>query len=131
MPGWKVIAIINNRLVNAARQRIHGVDLSGSYRIPISLGDVTASGQGSWLTSDQRNSANTPVFALAGTNFNPPRFRARGGVTGHLDKVTTAIFVNYIGRVYDLNMSSPARGMDMTTSDLSLMWTVPAASGPM
>lgn len=127
----RVIAIINNRLVNAASQRIHGVDLSGNYKIPISLGDVTVSGQGSWLTSNQRNSADTPVFALAGTNFNPPRFRTRGGVTGHLGSVTTAMFVNYIGRVYDLNMSPPARGADMTTLDLSLMWTVPAASGPM
>jgi len=127
----KVVAIINNRLVNAARQQIHGVDLSGSYKVPISHGDVTVSGQGSWLTSNQRNSVNTPVFALAGTNFNPPRFRARGGVTSHLGSVTTAMFVNYIGRVYDLNMDPPARGTDMTTLDLSLMWAVPVSRGPM
>lgn len=125
----KVVAIINNNLVNASRQRIHGVDLGGSYRIPISSGDVTLSGQGSWLTSTQRNTASLPPFDLAGTNYNPPHFRARGGVTGHIGAFTTAVFANYIGSILDENASPPAKGADMTTFDLSLMWKAPASAG--
>jgi hypothetical protein len=127
-PG-KVVAIINNVLVNAARQHIHGVDLSGTYKIPIPSGDVIVSGQGSWLTSNQRNSLSTPSFALAGTNFNPPHFRARGGVTGHFSRVTAAVFANHIGSVLDENAAPPTRGSDMTTLDLSLMWKTPDSAG--
>lgn len=125
----KVVAIIRNQLVNAARQRIKGVDLVGSYRIPISAGDVTVSGQASWLKSDQRNTANTPIFALAGTNFNPPRFRSRGGVTGHFGPFTAALFANYTGPISDLNAVPPLEGDDMTTLDASLMWKAPGAGG--
>jgi iron complex outermembrane receptor protein len=125
----KVVAIINNNLVNAARQRIHGVDLGGTYRVPIANGDVIVSGQGSWLTSSQRNTASLPSFDLAGTNFNPPHFRARGGVTGHFGRFTTALFANYIGPILDENASPPAKGADMTTFDLSLMWKTPETAG--
>jgi len=123
----KVVAIINNYLVNAARQRIRGVDLGGTYRIPVGAGDVVLSGQGSWLTSSQRNTPRLPSFDLAGTTFNPPHFRARGGATGHFGSITTAVFANYIGPVLDPNASPPADGTSMTTVDLSLMWKAPAA----
>jgi outer membrane receptor protein involved in Fe transport len=125
----KVVAIINNTLINAARQRIHGVDLNGSYKIPISSGDIIVSGQGSWLTSSQRNSLTSPSFQLAGTNFNPPRFRARAGVTGHFGRITTAVFANYIGPILNENETPPTPGTDMTTIDLSLMWKAPDTSG--
>jgi iron complex outermembrane recepter protein len=125
----KVVAIINNTLVNAASQRIYGVDLNGTYRIPITNGDIILSGQGSWLTSSQRNTLTAPSFKLAGTNYNPPRFRARSGVTGHLGHVTAAVFANYIGPILDENQTPPAAGSSMTTVDLSLMWKTPNTSG--
>jgi iron complex outermembrane receptor protein len=127
----KVVAIINNSLVNAASQHIHGVDLGGTYRIPISSGDIVVSGQGSWLTSSQRNTSTLPLFQLAGTNFNPPHFRARGGVTGHFGRFTTAAFANYIGPILDENASPPTKGADMVTLDLTLMWKAPATAGPL
>jgi len=127
----KVIAIINNSLVNASSQRIHGVDVGGTYRIPIPSGDIILSGQGSWLTSSQRNTSTLPSFQLAGTNFNPPHFRARGGATGHFGRITTALFGNYIGPILDENASPPAKGADMVTLDLSLMWKAPATQGPL
>ena len=127
----KVVAIIRNQLVNAARQRIRGVDLVGSYRIPVSSGDVTLSGQASWLRSNQRNTASALLTQLAGVNFNPPRFRGRGGATGHFGGFTAALFANYTGPITDLNVAPPVQRGDMTTLDLSLMWKAPAAHGPL
>jgi len=125
----KVIAIVRNQLVNAARQQVRGVDLTGSYRIPVASGDVTLSGQASWLRSNQRNTPSVPLTQLAGTNFNPARFRARGGVTGHFGPVTATLFANYTGGITDLNVAPPLKRGDMTTLDLSLMWKSPAAHG--
>jgi outer membrane receptor protein involved in Fe transport len=127
----KVVAIVRNQLVNAARQRIRGVDLVGSYRIPVPAGDVTLSGQASWLRSNQRNTAGAPLITLAGTNFNPPRFRGRGGVTGHFGAFTPVLFVNYTGPITDLNVAPPLQRGDMATLDLSLMWKAPASHGPL
>jgi outer membrane receptor protein involved in Fe transport len=127
----RVVAIINNSLVNAARQHIRGVDFAGTYRIPIASGDIMVSSQASWLTSSQRNTSSLPSFQLAGTNFNPPHFRARGGATGHFGKVTAAVFANYIGPIIDENASEPSKGADMTTFDVSLIWQAPATAGPL
>ena len=126
----KVVAIINNIPVNAAHQRIHGVDLGGTYRIPLTTGDIVLSGQASWLSSRQRNTQTLPAFELAGTNYNPPHFRSRAGVTGHLGRITAALFANYIGPIVDENASPPAKGGDMTTLDVSLMWKTPDSTGP-
>ncbi len=127
----KVVAILRNQLANAASQRIRGVDLVGSYRIPVTAGDVTISGQASWIKSEQRNTASSPSFTLAGTTFNPPRFRARAGATTHLSPVSIALFTNYTGRVADLSTGSVLRGKDMTTVDLSLIWKAPSSRGPL
>lgn len=125
----KVVAIANGVLINAARQRVHGVDVVARYSFALAGGEVTASGQGSWLTSDQRNSSAAPVAQLAGTNFNPPKFRARGSLTGRYGAVTGAVFVNYIGHLLDKNFVPPARGGDMTTIDLSFSWALPDRRG--
>jgi iron complex outermembrane receptor protein len=125
----KVVAIVRNQLVNAARQRIRGVDVNGSYRIPIGADDLTLSSQASWLRSNQRNTPGAPLTQLAGTNFNPPRFRARAGATGHFGSLTAALFGNYTGPITDLNVAPPVKRGDMTTFDLSLMWKAPATQG--
>jgi outer membrane receptor protein involved in Fe transport len=123
----KVVAIANGILINAARQRIHGVDFVGSYRLPVGRGnDVTLSAQGSWLTSSQRNSAGAPLTKLAGTNFNPPRFRGRGGVTGHFGAVAAAGFINYMGGLIDATSVPAASARGMTSVDLTLIWKVSA-----
>ena len=92
---------------------------------------MTLSGQASWLRSNQRNTASAPLMQLAGTNFNPPRFRARGGATGHFGAFTGALFANYAGGITDLNVAPPVPREGMTTLDLSLMWKAPAAHGPL
>ena len=125
-----VVAIANGALINAARQRLHGVDLNASYLIPLDSGDVTIAGFGSWLTSSQQNSSAAPMIQRAGTNFFPPRFRARGSVTGRFGTVTVAGFANYIGHLVDTTATPPRRGDDMTTIDVTGIWRIPAASGP-
>ena len=126
-----VVAIANGALINAARQRLRGVDLTASYNFAVGSGDVSVTGFGSWLTSNQKNSAAAPMMQQAGTNFFPPRFRARGSVTGHFGALTAAGFVNYIGHLLDTNATPARRGDDMTTLDLTLIWQLPAAGGPL
>jgi iron complex outermembrane recepter protein len=130
IPG-NVVAIANGALINAARQRLQGVDLVGSYVLPVGADDIMFAGFASWLTSSQQNSAGAPALQRAGTNFSPPRFRARGSVTGHFGAVTVAGFANYVGHLLDTTATPATRGDDMTTFDLNLIWQVPVARGPL
>ncbi len=125
-----VVAIANGALINAARQQLHGVDLVGSYTIPVGSGEVTIGGFGAWLTSSQKNSAAAPTIQRAGTNFFPPHFRARGGVSGRFGALTGTAYVNYVGHLLDTTQTPALRGDDMATLDLTLIWRVPAAQGP-
>jgi outer membrane receptor protein involved in Fe transport len=127
----KVVAIANGQLINAASQRLHGVDLFGSYRFQAAGGEIGLTAFASWLTSRQRNSASAPVASLAGTNFNPPRFRFRAGITGRFGALTAAGFLNYIGRLDDTTFDPPVRGGDMATVDLTLIWKPPVETGPL
>lgn len=86
----KVVAIIHDEYVNVARQRIKGLDLSGSYRLGLGSGQLTVRGSASWLDSAQTTSVGQPEQTLAGTVFNPARLKGRVGavwVSGGLQRV--------------------------------------------
>src|SRR3546814_3187946 len=69
----KVIAILHNKYTNLARQRIEGVDLSGSYRFDFGGGWLTIRGSATWLDSSQQNSAGQSSYSLSVTIFNPAK----------------------------------------------------------
>ena len=73
-------AIIDASIRNTARQRIHGVDLSGDYRFDLGTGRrLLLTGSASYLASNQQLAAGQPLVAMAGTIFNPPHWGGRGG----------------------------------------------------
>ncbi|WP_201796584.1 hypothetical protein, partial [Tenacibaculum discolor] len=50
----QVVAIVDDRVRNAERQTLDGVDIAGSYRFALRAGQtLTASGLASYLQSDQ------------------------------------------------------------------------------
>lgn len=127
----RVVAIIDNRNVNAGRQTLHGVDLLASYRTALQpgWGDLTATLNASYLESDRRLSPSQPLIELAGTLFNPPHWRARGGIVWDAAPVTLSAFVNHIGGISDTRFT-PSPDIDgMTTLDLTLRLTSEAESG--
>ncbi|MBY8826597.1 TonB-dependent receptor [Hephaestia mangrovi] len=96
-----VVGIINLQYLNAARQRIRGLDVTGSYRIDLKTSRITLRGSLSWLNSRQQVSSAQAPYDLAGTLFNPARFTGRGGVVWDAGDLSTAAFVNYKAGVRD------------------------------
>ena len=76
-----VVALLDGRDRNIASQRYEGADLSLRYRAPIGSQTLTLTASGTWLDSRQRLLPTLPVTDLAGTIFNAPHFRARGGAS--------------------------------------------------
>ena len=123
-----VIALIDDLYNNAARQNIHGFDLSSSYKFSVTDGVLDIAGQASWLTSDQKDTALSPAFTLAGMAFNPPHLRARAGVTWEVAPLTFSCFVNYIGGVTDSIVAPAVKEASMTTADVTAIYRVKSAS---
>lgn len=116
----EVAAIIYTQYANTARQRIQGVDLSGSYRFELGQGVLTLRGSASWLDSTQQTVPTEPAYALSGTLFNPPRASSRLGAVWRRGRFTTSLFANYRGGV--TNRVDGLKSASFTTIDAALRY---------
>ncbi len=123
----QVVAIVDDRVRNAERQTLNGVDVAASYRFDLrGGGTLTAKGLASYLQSKQALLAGQPTSPLAGTIFRPPHWRARAGLSWDTPRMTLTGFTSYIGPVRDTRYT-PAPLVDgMTTLDLSLRYHIGA-----
>jgi outer membrane receptor protein involved in Fe transport len=126
-----VVAVVYDRYINVARQHVNGVDLTLDYQVPTgSSSSVSLSANGAWLWSQQQISANAPDIALAGTIFNPPRFKGRFNVSWANRNLTVATYVNHVGGLID-NRSTPVSIAPQTTFDGSLRYHFDQDHGPL
>lgn len=125
-PG-KVVALLFGHFVNVTRQRIRGLDLSGSYRFDVGAGQLTLRGSGSWLDSVQKNGPEDSAFDLAGTLFSPAKVNSRAGLVWLQGGFTASAFANYTSGV--TNTADRAKTASFTTMDLNLRYSLDASGG--
>src|SRR6185312_11959121 len=126
----KVVALISDQYVNAARQRIKGFDLSGSYRFDLGGGHLTVRGSANWLDSAQTTSAGQPEQTLAGTIFNPATLKGRIGAVWTLGGFSASGFVNYIGGVTNrLATTVTEKAASFTTVDATINYNLSERAG--
>jgi outer membrane receptor protein involved in Fe transport len=116
----KVVAIVDGRYVNAARQRIKGADLSGLYRIKLATGQLTLRGSASWLDSNQSLTAAQAPYRLAGTLFYPAKINGRIGAVWQRGGITGSLFGNYKSGV--TNTADGRKGASFTTFDATFRY---------
>lgn len=126
-----IVAILNNRYINAARQSIHGIDITMDYKIPLDSSSVVLNASGSWLWSNQKVSDSLPVTQLAGTIFNPPRFKARASVGWMNDAFSLMTFVNHLSSLEDNRSTPSGRIASQTTLDASIRYKMQNRAGPL
>lgn len=120
-----VVAIIDNRNLNASVQSVHGVDMSARYRLELSAGrSLILSANASYLESTQQLSALQPFVPLAGQVFNPPHFRGRAGIVWNGGPLTISSFVDYTGGVTDSRTAPSVPIGSMTTADISVRYAI-------
>ena len=118
----KVAAIIYTQYANVAQQHIHGIDLSGSYRLKLGRGALTMRGSASWLDSTQQTFAYQPAYALAGTLFNPPKTSSRVGAVWTQGGFSASLFANYRSGVTD--QTDAMKSASFTTFDAALRYAI-------
>jgi outer membrane receptor protein involved in Fe transport len=116
----KVVAIVDGRYVNAARQRIKGVDLSASYRFNLGPGRFAVRGSVSWLDSTQALTATQSPSALAGTLFHPAKLNSRIGAVWQQRGFIASLFGNYKSGV--TNTVDGKKGASFVTFDATLRY---------
>lgn len=97
-----VVVIVDNALVNAARQKIEGVDFSVGYIGKITaLDSIDFNGSASYLKSSQQLIEGRPFQDLSGTVFNPPHWRARAAIGWERATFRLGAALSYIGGIQD------------------------------
>ena len=114
-----VVAFIDLRDRNIARQRYRGADLSLRYRTAFGGGDLTLTAAGTLLRSRQQLRPDALVTRLAGTLFQPARFRARGGASWSTDRISLSAFVSHSAATTDARRSPAVGVRGLTTVDLN------------
>lgn len=116
-----VVAIADTSNVNAGVQRIHGFDMLLNYHIDLGGTDeaLNLSANASYLVSHQQITVTQPITQLAGTIFNPPHFRARGGASWQHLAFTLTANLTYTGGVSDNRSDIAIPVKAMTSADLT------------
>ena len=115
-----MVAIVDNRFVNAARQRIKGIDLSGAYRFDLATSRLTVRGSVSWLNSERTLASTSAFFDSAGILFYPAKVSSRVGAVWTRDRFTASLFGNYKSGV--TNTANGTKGASFTTFDATLRY---------
>jgi outer membrane receptor protein involved in Fe transport len=113
-----VAALIRFGYTNVAEQKIHGLDLSGSYGADVGGGHLSVRGSASWLSSKQKTSPTEAAFDVSGTLFNPAKLSGRLGAVWHRGSLSLSVFGNYKSGV--TNTVDHKKTASFTTFDTTL-----------
>jgi outer membrane receptor protein involved in Fe transport len=117
-----VVAILDRRERNMAREIYQGVSLSIRYRI----GDpqqvsFDISFDGNWIDSRRQLLEGLPVIDLSGNLFNPPKLKGRAGLSYVAPRLTLSGFANLSSSLFDRRTSTSYRIDGATTFDVTAM----------
>lgn len=125
-----VVALIDNRNINVAAQKIRGMDARLSWSGDIGDGGRLGLGvDASWLESSQQLTPDLPKVELAGTLFSPPKFRLRATAnyqTGGLNLTST---LNFTGALKDQRFAVRSKIAPSATVDLGASYDIIPGEG--
>lgn len=126
-----VVALFFNNYVNAARQKVRGIDLSAAYTLDLGDGHLSVRGSASWLDSEQKTTSAQGTFDLSGSIYNPARLNARLGAVWNQGGFTASTFANYTGGVREDFWSSgeAKQTASFTTLDATVQYRTSAQAG--
>jgi len=116
----QVVAIVRSQYTNVASQKIHGLDLTGSYQLDLRSGRLAIRGSATWLNSSQKTSPAQQSFDLSGTIFNPAKLKSRVGAVWTHAGFAASLFANYTAGV--TNPATERKTASFTTFDTTLSY---------
>ncbi|WAC49790.1 TonB-dependent receptor [Asticcacaulis sp. SL142] len=115
-----VIALVENRNINAAGQHIYGLDMSVRKSFETGSGDIDLFLNATDLTIDQNTVPGAPTTSISGVLFGPPQGRVRAGATLSRETVTLTGTINHVSGASDTYVTPVEHIGSWTTFDLVL-----------
>jgi len=118
-------AIADLRFSNISAESEDGIDFGGEFETDTGYGQLGLSLNADYIFHLLKKlTATSPTADIAGTSYNPTRFKLRAGATFVHGDLTAGIFANYAD-VYVDNTNAPSRKVDSwATIDLSLSYAL-------
>lgn len=117
-----VVAIINNRPANATSQTVRGFDLSYRQRFTFADTEIHGFANATWLEVRQRTLSSLPEFERTGAIYNPPRFRARAGLTVERGRWAVTAIANRQSNSTDAGVVPSAHIASQTLVDANIAY---------
>nr|WP_255681910.1 TonB-dependent receptor [Luteimonas sp. BDR2-5] len=117
-----VVAIAYAHLINVARQRAKGMDLSGSYRFDLGSGQLMLRGGASWLDLSQQNTSAGPELDLSGRIYFPAELNGRLGAVWSSGGLSVSAFANHASGVTSRLTENTQKLGSFTTIDSTLRY---------
>lgn len=115
-----VVAIVDGRFANAARQKAEGVDFAITYGADIgSRSSLTGTLGASYLRMERQLLEGQSFIPIAGVVFNPPHLRGRAGLTFNREPLTLSSHANYTGSLEDRRTATTSTIGSQVTFDLA------------
>jgi len=115
-----IAALVNNELVNVARQDITGVDVTADYKIPTFRGSLDIFANASYLDVRQKFVPLAAETEISGQVFEPAKIRARGGVSWDFAPFAATGIVNFTAAEVNPYQPGNPHVASWTTFDLQL-----------
>lgn len=124
-----VIAFIDNRNINVAVQAIRGIDARIAWDGEVGRGRLGLDLDASWLESSQQLTPELPEVQLAGTVFNPPKFRLRATANYSSGGLRLTSALNFTGALKDQRFAVERRLQPSATVDLGASYDLIRGEG--
>ena len=126
-PG-SIVAVLESRLVNVARQTAKGADINVGYKVDTGAGSALLFLNGTYLDLTQQDTPQSPEQTLSGVAFYPPKVRVRAGATWSPGSWAFTGTANYLARERNTQVTPNEEVASWTTVDVSARYT-PAFHG--
>lgn len=115
----KVVALFDNREMNASSQVVRGIDIGIQYAASAFGGTFSVNANGSWITEARRTliEGGEPE-ETAGVLGHPPKFKGRLGASWSRSALALAVVMNHTGGIRNTVFTPSPKGGAMTTLDL-------------
>lgn len=117
-----VAAIVNAADVNVASQDVRGGDVDVRYRRALGAGEIEPFINAALLDLRQKLVPGAPEIEISGLVFQPPKVRARTGVSWLIQRWTVTGIANYGGSEVNTYQPGDPHVASWTTYDFNLAW---------
>ena len=123
-----ITAIVDDRMINVARQTARGIDFTSSYSVDVWSSTTDLFLNGAYVDLTQQDTPSSPTQTLSGLAYYTPKFHVQGGATFKIAALAYTLTGNYVSHELNGQVTPNQYVGSWTTLDSSVRYA-PRLSG--